>query len=60
MEEITKIGIDVFGGMEKWEIWLHTPNNALKGLKPVELLDEPNGKNLIIKELILINHGILV
>lgn len=59
MEEITKIGLEVFGNIEKLELWLHTPNNALGGFKPFELLNDVNGKDLIVRELNFISYGIL-
>ena len=60
MAEVTKIGIDVFGDMEKLKLWLNTPNYALGSIKPIELLKDSYGKELVITELIHINHGILV
>ena len=60
MAEVTKIGLDVFGNMDKLKLWLNTPNYALSNLKPIELLKDSYGKELVITELIHINHGILV
>ena len=59
-KEIIEIGFDVFGSIEKWELWLNTPNSALGNLKPIELLSDSNGKELVIAELTRINYGILV
>jgi len=58
--EVTKIGLDVFGNMDKFKLWLNTPNFALGRLKPIDLLKDSYGKELVISELISINHGILV
>jgi len=58
--EVTKIGLDVFGNMDKFKLWLSTPNFALGRLKPIDLLKDSYGKELVISELISINHGILV
>lgn len=58
--EVTKIGLDVFGNMDKFKLWLNTPNFALGKLKPIDLLKDSYGKELVISELISINHGILV
>jgi putative toxin-antitoxin system antitoxin component (TIGR02293 family) len=58
--EVTNIGLDVFGDMEKFKGWLNTPNFSLGSLKPMELLRDSYGKDLVIGELIRINHGILV
>jgi len=60
MAEVTKVGIDVFGNMDKLRLWLNTPNFALGKMKPIELLKDSYGKELVISELIHINHGILV
>lgn len=60
MAEVTSIGVDVFGKEEKFRLWLETPNFALGRQKPKELLMDSYGKELVIGELIRINHGILV
>lgn len=60
MSEVTSIGLDVFGNSEKFKLWLNTPNFALGKLTPIELLRDSYGKEMVIGELIKINHGILV
>jgi putative toxin-antitoxin system antitoxin component (TIGR02293 family) len=60
MAEVTKVGLDVFGDMEKFKLWLETPNFSLGNLKPMELLKDSYGKELVISELTRINYGILV
>ena len=60
MAEVTKMGLDVFGDMEKLRLWLDTPCYALGGMKPMELLRDSYGKELVVGELTRINHGILV
>jgi len=35
--EITITGLDVFGDMQKFKLWLDTPNFSLGGLKPIDL-----------------------
>jgi putative toxin-antitoxin system antitoxin component (TIGR02293 family) len=60
MAEVTKVGLDVFGNMEKLKLWLNTPNYALGKLKPKELLKDSYGKEMVMSELNRINHGILV
>lgn len=59
MAEVTEMGKEVFGGLEKFKLWLNTPNFALGKLKPKELLKDSYGKELIMVELHNINHGIL-
>ena len=60
MAEVTNAGLDVFGDMEKLKLWLDTPNFALGGLKPIELLKDSYGKEMVMGELTRINYGILV
>ncbi|MCX6230350.1 MAG: DUF2384 domain-containing protein [Bacteroidetes bacterium] len=60
MAEVTKVGLDVFGNIDKLKLWLNTPNFALGKLKPIELLKDSYGKELVISELTRINYGILV
>jgi putative toxin-antitoxin system antitoxin component (TIGR02293 family) len=60
MAEVTNVGLDVFGDMEKFKLWLDTPNFSLGNLKPIELLKDSYGKEMVIGELTRINHGILV
>ena len=59
MAEVTNVGLDVFGDMEKFKLWLETPNFSLGNLKPLELLKDSYGKELVIGELTRINYGIL-
>ena len=56
--EVTNVGLDVFGSMEKFRLWLDTPNFALGNMKPMELLKDSYGKEMVIGELTRINHGI--
>lgn len=60
MAEVTNVGMDVFGDMKKFKLWLETPNFSLGNLKPMELLKDSYGKELVIGELTRINYGILV
>lgn len=57
--EVTNIGLDIFRSMEKFKLWLNTPNFSLGGLKPIELLRDSYGKEMVVGELTRINHGIL-
>ena len=60
MAEVTKIGLDIFGSMEKLKLWLNTPNYALGNLIPIELMTDSYGKELVIGELTRIDHGIFI
>jgi putative toxin-antitoxin system antitoxin component (TIGR02293 family) len=43
LAEVTRLGLDVFGNMEKFRLWLDAPNYALGNMKPVELLRDSYG-----------------
>ncbi|MGB8190411.1 MAG: antitoxin Xre/MbcA/ParS toxin-binding domain-containing protein [Chitinophagaceae bacterium] len=58
MSEVTNVGLDVFEDMDKFKLWLYTPNFSLGSLKPVDLLSNSYGKEMVIGELTRINHGI--
>lgn len=60
MAEVTKAGLEVFEDMDKFKLWLNTPNYSLGKLKPIELLKDSYGKELVLGELTRIEHGILV
>jgi putative toxin-antitoxin system antitoxin component (TIGR02293 family) len=60
MAEVTNIGKEVFGGTDKFRLWLDTPNFALGNMKPIELLKDSYGKEMVVAELTRINHGILL
>lgn len=60
LAEVTNVGRDVFGSLEKFKLWLDTPNFALGNMKPKELLKDSYGKEMVIGELTRIEHGIFV
>lgn len=60
MFEVTDVGLQVFGELDKFKLWLETPNFSLGNLTPLELLKDSYGKELVIGELTRINYGILV
>lgn len=59
MSEVTNIGLEVFGDMNKFKLWLDTPNFSLGKLKPIDLLRDSYGKEMVVAELIRISHGLL-
>ncbi|MEO6001366.1 MAG: antitoxin Xre/MbcA/ParS toxin-binding domain-containing protein [Chitinophagaceae bacterium] len=59
MAEVTNIGLEVFGDSTKFKLWLDTPNFALGGVMPMELLKDSYGKEMVVGELTRINYGIL-
>lgn len=58
MAEVTKLGLEVFGNKEKFNLWLHTPSFALGNIKPFDLIGDSYGKELVVSELTRINYGI--
>lgn len=60
LAEVTNLGLEVFGEMEKLRLWFNTPNFSLGNLTPIELLKDAYGKELVMGELTRINHGIFV
>ena len=54
-----KKGSDVFGDTENFLTWLNSENIAIGGVKPVDLLDNSFGVNLVKDELTRIEHGVL-
>lgn len=58
LAEVTDLGTSVFGTLDKFRLWLITPNYALGSLKPMELLKDSYGKDLVLNELTRIEHGI--
>ncbi len=60
LAEVTREGLEIFGDAELFKQWLHTANYALGNRKPLDLLKDSYGKELVLKELTHINHGIFV
>ncbi|SRR5690554_4259097 len=56
--EVTNFGIAVFGSSEKYYTWLNIDSFALRGYKPLELLRDSYGKEMVMAELNRIEHGI--
>ncbi|MCG8309195.1 MAG: DUF2384 domain-containing protein [Cytophagales bacterium] len=60
LAEVLDAGVEVFGSLDKLKQWLTTENYSLGNLKPIELLRDSYGKELVLAELTRLNHGILV
>ena len=58
LAEVTNFGKQVFDTKEKFHSWLNTPCYALAELKPADLLKDSYGKDLVMRELNNIEHGI--
>ncbi len=59
MAEVANLGREVFGDVEKFGVWMNTPIIALGNRKPVDLLTDSYGKEVVMTELTRIAHGIL-
>ncbi len=59
LAEVTHLGVNVLGNVERFKLWLNTPSFALGSNKPKELLKDSYGKELVVAELTRIDHGIL-
>jgi len=60
LAEVTQLGETVFGGQEPFYNWLNRTNYALGNMKPLDLLKDSYGKDLVINELNRIDQGIFV
>ena len=58
MSEVTKLGIDIFGNIDTFKLWLETPNFALGNVRPKDLLKDSYGKEMLMGELTRIDYGI--
>lgn len=60
LAEVTQTGLNVFGSMAEFKLWLNTPNFALGALKPIDLIKDSYGMDLVTGEMVRIDHGIFV
>ncbi len=58
MAEVMNLGIAVFDEMTRFKLWLDTPSFALGSMKPLDLLKDSYGKDLVMTELTALEHGI--
>jgi putative toxin-antitoxin system antitoxin component (TIGR02293 family) len=58
LAEITALGINVFGSIEKFMGWMNTPVRPLRLRKPVDLLDTMYGLELIFDEIGRVQHSV--
>lgn len=58
MSEVTHAGLEFFKSNEKFRLWLDTPNFALGNLRPLELLKDSYGKEMVMAEITRLSHGI--
>jgi putative toxin-antitoxin system antitoxin component (TIGR02293 family) len=60
LAEVTHLGNEVFDEEATFYSWLNTPCFALGNLKPIELLKDSYGKEIVVNELNKIDYGIFV
>lgn len=60
LAEVTKAGKEVFDTKEQFYSWLITSSFALGNMKPIELLKDSYGKEMVLEELKRMEHGIFV
>jgi putative toxin-antitoxin system antitoxin component (TIGR02293 family) len=60
LAEVTSVGLDVFDTSEDFATWLNSPCHALGNIRPMELLRDSYGKELVLSELHRIDQGVFV
>jgi putative toxin-antitoxin system antitoxin component (TIGR02293 family) len=60
LAEVTHAGMEVFNDRDKLRQWLEAENYALGGMRPLDLLKDSYGKELVLSELTRIDEGIFV
>lgn len=58
LAEVSRLGLSVFDSKEQFYRWLDTPSFALGSIKPMELIKDSYGKELVMNELHRIDHGV--
>ena len=60
MAEVAYLGLDVFGDQDKFWLWLETPLFALANRKPIDLLEDSYGKEMVMETLVRMDQGIFI
>lgn len=58
--EVTAVGLEVFDSQADFAAWLNASSHALGNRRPIELLKDSYGKELVLNELHRIDQGIFV
>ncbi|MEE9372890.1 MAG: antitoxin Xre/MbcA/ParS toxin-binding domain-containing protein [Saprospiraceae bacterium] len=58
VSEVLSVGMQVFEDKKKLKLWLQTPSYALDNMRPIKLMTNSYGKDLVLDELVRIEHGI--
>lgn len=56
--ELLALAIDVLGGREVANAWLHTPALGLSGARPIDLLSSARGSDQVRDFLLRLQHGV--
>lgn len=56
--EVTVVGLEVFDSAEDFGAWLNATSHALGDRRPIELLRDSYGKELVLSELQRIDQGV--
>jgi putative toxin-antitoxin system antitoxin component (TIGR02293 family) len=57
-QELLDRAVECFGDLDKALDWLQAPNAALKGLAPVRVAANPEGRQTVLDELGRIEYGV--
>jgi uncharacterized protein (DUF2384 family) len=57
-QELLDRAVECFGDLDKALDWLQTPNATLKGLAPIRIAADPDGRRAVLAELGRIEHGV--
>jgi len=60
LTEVTLAGMEIFDSSEQFYLWLNTPSHTLGNMRPIELLKDSYGKEMVLSELNRIDQGIFV
>jgi putative toxin-antitoxin system antitoxin component (TIGR02293 family) len=57
MDEVIRKGVDLFGGLEEFKGWLHSPNMALGNTVPAKLITSHIGVEMVDEALDALHYG---
>lgn len=57
IDQIIRTGIDIFGNEQQFKVWLQSNNIVLGSIKPIDLLKDPKGINLVNNALAAMGWG---
>ena len=58
--EVTLVGLEVFDSGEDFAVWLNSKSHVFGDRRPIELLRDSYGKELVLNELHRIDQGVFV